>query len=263
MQQDGDQDDESNEIMSDIKDNPIEDFLKDLIPGQMAIELFSLLPEIMFWVKDVNSKVVFCNEAYSSAAGIPIEDIIGKTDSELFAPELASVFIEDDKQVVASGESIRNKLELVSQKLSGVQWRQTSKMPLLDSNGKVKGTVGMSRVLMSGKKLPAPYRTVESLVEYVESNIDKQITVNSLCEHFMVSQSTLERRFNDYLGCSPKKFITKSKMANACKYLSDTPMTIGEIAGSLGYDNQASFTRSFVSEIQMTPSKYRDGNRRS
>ncbi len=250
----------SNKKFDQMKNSQLENFLADLKPGQMAIELFSLLPEIMFWVKDAQSSIIFCNEAYSDSVGIPIEEIIGKTDAELFAPELAMVFLEDDKKVISSGNSVRNKLELVPQKLAGVQWRQTSKMPLLDSNGSVKGTVGMSRVLMSGKKLPAPYRTVKRLVEYVESNIDKQITVKSLCDHFIVSQSTLERRFKDYLGCSPKKFITKSKMAKACELLSDSPMTIGEIAGSLGYENQASFTRLFAAELHMTPSKYRDEN---
>jgi len=251
----------NNKKVSNTKNETLEDFLQDLKPGQMAIELFSLLPEIMFWVKDINSKIIFCNEAYSASAGIPIKDIIGKTDADLFAPELATVFLDDDRTVLNSGDSIRNKLELVPQKLAGVQWRQTSKMALLDSDNKVKGTVGMSRVLMHGKTLPAPYKTVESLLEYVESNIDKQITVLSLCEYFKVSQSTLERRFKDYLGCSPKKFIVKSKMTKACKLLSDSPMTIGEIASSLGYDNQTSFTRSFVAEIRMTPSKYRDENK--
>ena len=246
--------------LNQVKDNSLDEFLQDLKPGQMAIEMFSVLPEIMFWIKDQNSRLIFCNGAYAEATGKSIDDIIGKSDEELFAPELAQVFMDDDDQVVNSGDSIRNKLELVPQGRAGVQWRQTSKMALLDKNNKVKGTVGISRVLMNGKKLPAPYRTVEDLVEYVEANINKQITVKSLCEHFVVSQSTLERRFKEFLGCSPKKFVMKAKMTAACKLLLDSPMTIGEVAANLGYGNQASFTRSFVAEIHMTPSKYRSEN---
>jgi len=235
------------------------DFVKDIKPGQIALGLFAALPDVLFWVKDTESRFVFVNQAYGDLLGIAPASIVGKTDTDLFAAEIARVFLDDDAVITKNGKPIYNKMELVTRRAGGVEWRMTSKIPLFANDNKLMGTAGISRKLdqREGHPLPPPFRAIARLVEYVHENVSKPLTVEELAKNSGMSISTLERRFRSHLGTSPKKFILHSKTTAACELLLSTPMTVNEISQSLGYTEHASFTRTFTSVMHMSPTAYR------
>jgi PAS domain S-box-containing protein len=234
-------------------------FTSNLQPGQIALGLFDSLPDIMFWIKDTQRRYVFVNRAFSDVLGSKPEQMIGRSDSEYFAPELARVFSSDDDSVLQTGETIPNKMELMTRRAGGIEWRMTTKIPLRDLQGEIVGTAGISRRLnqREGHPLPAPYRAISRLVDYVHDNVDNPISVEELAEKTSMSVSTLERRFRSHLGTSPKRFIVHAKIAAACDRLLNTPMGISQIAESIGYHEHASFTRTFTKVMHMSPTAYR------
>ncbi len=235
------------------------DFVSELKPGQIALGLFEALPEVIFWIKDRSHRLIFVNQAYGELWGNPPEWFVGKTDAEITASELARVYIQDDESVAQTGKSMHNKMELVTRRAGGVEWRMTSKIPLYNKQTELIGTAGISRRLdqREGHPLPAPYRAMSKLVDYVHEHVSEPLPVDQLAKLAGMSVSTLERRFRSHLGTSPKRFILHSKIAAACDRLLSTPMTISEISESLGYNEHASFTRAFTLVMHMSPTAYR------
>lgn len=236
-----------------------EAFLGTLRPGQIALGLFQALPDVLFWIKDRDSRFVFVNRAFSDLMRRSPEDFIGKTDTDIFPAEIAQNFLGDDQRVFETGEPILNKMELVTRRAGGIEWRMTSKVPLFSLTGELVGTSGISRRLdqREGHPLPGPYRALSKLVNFVHDHVDQTLTVDDLARQAGMSISTLERRFRTNLGTSPKRFILHAKIAAACERLLSTPMSIGDVAESLGYHEHASFTRAFTSVMHMSPTSYR------
>lgn len=234
-------------------------FVKEMKPGQIALGLFEALPDVIFWIKDDAHRLLFVNQAYGELWGHPPKWFVGKTDADLSPSELASVYKQDDDSVVKSGNPLHNKMELVTRRAGGVEWRMTSKIPLYGHQDQLIGTSGVSRRLSQheGHPLPTPYRAMSKLVDYIHENVSSPLTVEQLSKFAGMSVSTLERRFRSHLGTSPKRFILRAKVAAACERLLSTPMTISEISESLGYNEHASFTRAFNSVMHMSPTAYR------
>lgn len=235
------------------------DYAKTLLPGQIAISLFEAIPEVLFWIKDLKSRFLYANHAFCDLVRVGPTEFSGKTDSDLFPHEIADVFLRDDRKIFESGEAIMNKMELITRRAGGIEWRMTSKIPLLDHTQATIGTAGISRRLdqREGHPLPTPYRALSKLVDHIHDNVDKTLNVDELARLAGMSISTLERRFRSHLGTSPKRFILHAKIAAACDRLLGTPLSVGEISESLGYQEHASFTRAFTSVMHMSPTAYR------
>lgn len=234
-------------------------FIDSLLPGQIAPSLFEALPDVLFWIKDGQDRFVYVNHAFSDLVRAQVEQCFGKTDADLFPTEIARVFVRDDQEVRRSGAALMNKMELVTRQGGGIEWRMTSKVPLRNHQDAIIGTAGISRRLdqSEGHPLPAPYRALSRLVEFVHDHVDQTLSVDKLASQAGMSISTLERRFRSHLGTSPKRFILHAKIAAACERLLNTPMSISEIGESLGYQEHASFTRAFTSVMHMSPTAYR------
>lgn len=240
-------------------DSGFESFVRTLRPGQIALGLFEALPDVLFWIKDRQSRFVFVNRAFSELVRRKPEDFLGKTDTDIFPDEIARAFLQNDQQIFETGNSLLNKMELVTRRAGGIEWRMTSKVPLFSLEGELVGTSGISRRLdqREGHPLPAPYRALSKLVNFVHDHVEQTLSVDELARQAGMSISTLERRFRNHLGTSPKRFILHAKIAASCDRLLNTPMSVGEIAESLGYHEHASFTRAFTSVMHMSPTAYR------
>ena len=236
-----------------------EEFGRNLSPGQISLELFETLPDVMFWVKDTESRYIYVNKAFADVLNSTPVQLLGRSDSDYYAPELVRVFHKDDQTVMATREPISNKTELVTRAVGGIEWHMTTKIPVIDRNDEVIGTAGISRRLAQhdGHPLPAPYRALSQMVDYVHQHVDDNVSVEELAEKSGMSVSTLERRFRSTLGTTPKRFIVHAKIAAACERLVTTAMSVNEIAESVGYHEHASFTRTFTKIMHMSPTAYR------
>jgi signal transduction histidine kinase len=72
-------------------------------------------------------------------------DLIGKTDFDVFSDEHASAALRDEEQIIRTGEPIVRKVELETYGGRADTWVSTTKMPLRDSSGRIIGTFGISR----------------------------------------------------------------------------------------------------------------------
>ncbi|MDB4518193.1 AraC family transcriptional regulator [Akkermansiaceae bacterium] len=236
-----------------------EGFIGRLRSGQIALGLFEALPEVMFWLKDETGIIIFANRACSDVLRSKPENLVGKTDHDLYPRAMADVYQSDDKKVFRTGKAMHNKLELLTRPGGAIEWRMASKIPLFDLNDTVIGTAGISRRLEHGEgpPLPTPHRAISELIDHVNEHLEEPITVQDLAQRASMSVSSLERRFRQYLGTTPKRYLVHARIAAACDLLLNTTLSIGQIASSLTYQEHASFTRAFASVMHMSPKDYR------
>jgi len=113
--------------------------------------LMDHLPDLI-WVKDTDCHFITVNSALMNLLGVEkLEDIAGKTDRDFSPRELAELYIEDDLQVIRSGEPLLAREEKNVDTDGNEMWLLTSKVPL-KNNGDVIGMVGIGRNITKRKK---------------------------------------------------------------------------------------------------------------
>lgn len=84
-----------------------------------------------------------------------------------------------------------------------------------------------------------------------------KITLPEICDKLMVSERELRYIYNDFLGCSPKKYILSAKICKARTLLRITRLSVVEISSLIGYDNPSQMSAYFKQKYGITPTKYR------
>ena len=242
--------------MTEFKHNEHFEFINQISVKQI-IEMFDLLPDVLFWVKNTHSHIIYVNKAFLSHQGLTsMRPLLGKTDT-VFAPHyLARQYIADDKKVMA-GEVITERLELNILRTGGYGWFSTSKRPLKDNEGNIIGTYGTTQHLQKTSHLLATIDAISVPVEYVREHFAQEITVQYLAEISFLSVSALERRFKKHLGKTPKQFINQVRLEHARKRIMETSRPIYEIAEESGFTDNSYFCKQFKTLFAIQPSKLR------
>ncbi|MBA4382977.1 MAG: hypothetical protein C0406_10465, partial [Sideroxydans sp.] len=111
--------------------------------NDMMSAVLETVPVRIFW-KDTESRYLGCNQVFAKDAGLgsPAE-LIGKDDSQMGWKDQATMYREDDRQVMVGKKSKLNFEEPQTTPDGHQIWLRTSKVPLQDGAGKVVGILGM------------------------------------------------------------------------------------------------------------------------
>ena len=105
--------------------------------------LFDLVPA-MVWFKDPEGRILQINKRAAAVTGLPISEAVGRNVSELY-PEVAKDYPAEDREIIASGQPILNKIER-ARGLDGQElWLQSDKVLCRDETGKVTGLLVMKQ----------------------------------------------------------------------------------------------------------------------
>jgi PAS domain S-box-containing protein len=94
------------------------------------------------WVKDLDGRYVFANDAAVKAFRKPRTELLGKTDEEVFPREVAAQFRENDRRALESGTGIQFVEELEHE--DGVHYSVVSKFPIPGKDGRAQLIGGMA-----------------------------------------------------------------------------------------------------------------------
>jgi len=99
------------------------------------------------YFKDLQSRFLLVSAGWIAAyaPGRTAEELIGKTDSDVFSGEHALAAFQDEQQVIRTGEPLVGKVELETYGGRADTWVSTTKMPLRGEDGQIIGTFGISR----------------------------------------------------------------------------------------------------------------------
>jgi len=99
--------------------------------------------------------------------------------------------------------------------------------------------------------------TINCSINFMQKNIDKMLTLDSLAESVHLSASHFSFLFRKKTGFSPIEHFNHLKVQKACQYLLFTDLRIKEIADKLGIEDQYYFSRMFSKIMGMSPVAYR------
>ncbi|HUP30915.1 MAG TPA: helix-turn-helix domain-containing protein, partial [Usitatibacter sp.] len=99
------------------------------------------------------------------------------------------------------------------------------------------------------------------VVAYVDENLDGQIGVEEMSSVACLSTHHFSRMFRRSMGMTPHDFVTQRRIARARELLATTQLPLQDIAGRVGYQTQAHFTRAFGEATGTTPMRYRRDQR--
>jgi len=142
--------------------------------------------------------------------------------------------------------------------------------------GEVLGREGkrMARAVFSAAELEAKIAIAESFLERCLSPLPLEIErVRDLVERMATDRSllrveqaasaldvdlrTLQRRFRQYVGVSPKSVILRYRLHEAAERLkAPKPPSLAVLAAELGYADQAHFAREFKTVVGRTPRRF-------
>lgn len=100
-------------------------------------------------------------------------------------------------------------------------------------------------------------RHVRKAKLYIDNNFNKEITVADVADNIHINERYLYNLFIKYEKISPKEYIDRQRYDLACELLANTHLTIGEIAGSSGFQDLSTFSRFFARKAGVSPGRYR------
>lgn len=224
----------------------------------VAEQLFAEVPDIVFCMKDLNGYYISVNPAFALRLGVAsVDQIIGKTASEIFPPHLAAVYEEQDKNVLEKGEEIKNRLELNFNPHGREGWYLATKIPLFDVDKNIIGLASISRDLLTPSDTDLRFAGVAQVVDTIQRGYSEEISTSDLAKQADLNLTQLDRRMRKVFKVSTSQFIRKIRIENAARMLAITDKPIIEIALDCGYGDQSAFTRQFRATVGMAPGAYR------
>ncbi|OYY50476.1 MAG: hypothetical protein B7Y48_02055 [Methylophilales bacterium 28-44-11] len=195
----------------------------------------------MVWLKDKDCRFLTVNQAFLQACGATsLEEVIGKSDVDVWTPDLADMYKKQDKSVMMSRapKTVDEIIEVQGNRL----WFETYKSPVIVGD-KVLGTVGFSRDISSRRRMSNYEQFRSRMLELVVREENLQVILKSIV-------SGLEQ-INPAMFCLIALLDDKGKQLRVASAVSLPAgfvavvegMKIGMGAGSVG---TAAFTKQRV-----------------
>lgn len=208
------------------------------------------------YFKDIESKFVRINRSLANRFGLknPTE-AIGKSDFDFFTREHAQQAYQDERTVIDTGKPIQAKQEKETWPGGLDTWVSTTKVPLRDRSGRIKGTCGISRDITEYHRADQALRDSEakwrSLVESAP-DIISTLDLNYQMTFINRIPAGVDITVDDVVGESIFAFLTPEHhegFRQACQQVIETGEVAGyEVQGKLSQNWYASWIAPITRE---------------
>ena len=164
-------------------------------------------------LKDAKGRRVFANRAYLKLRGTTLEDLVGKRDEDLFPPEIARGYREDDRKVMETGEPLHN-IEQTRDAEGRLIWIERVKSPIIDING---NTIGLQLLFWDVTDRVEAERTLDRerhLLRTLLDNIPDSIYFKDTDSRFLRLSRAMAKKFgmdsvDDVIGRTDADIFTE------------------------------------------------------
>lgn len=118
--------------------------------------------------------------------------------------------------------------------------------------------VGKLLPLLTLTKLPAGQAAaMQELLLYINHHYTEPLSRQEIARAVGYNESYISHIFADQLNTTLTDYITSLRVNDAKQLLTETDMTVSQMAAHLGFGCIRSFNRAFIKETGMTPTAYR------
>jgi len=97
----------------------------------------------------------------------------------------------------------------------------------------------------------------EALLDWITDNLDKDLDSASLANRACMSERTFRRKFASELGLTARRYIAHARITKAQSLLETTGSPLTAVARRCGFKSADNMRYAFVTELDVTPSEYR------
>jgi diguanylate cyclase (GGDEF)-like protein/PAS domain S-box-containing protein len=131
--------------------------------------LMDTVPDCVYF-KDAESRFLRINAAMGRRLRLSnAAEAVGKNDTDFYDPEHAQKALADEKDVLQTGRALIDEEELEASAGGHEVWVMSSKLPIIDIDGSIVGTFGISRDITASKQAEQALESANSkLTEWVD-----------------------------------------------------------------------------------------------
>lgn len=107
---------------------------------------------------------------------------------------------------------------------------------------------------------PGKAEFIRRLDRYIEEHMGTTITVENLCEDLHLGRTKLYNLAENYLGCGIAEYIRHQRIKYAEKLLTETEMSVGDVAYAAGFSDYTHFFRTFKKISGVSAREFRKNN---
>ncbi len=100
-------------------------------------------------------------------------------------------------------------------------------------------------------------RLVNDIIEYMEQNLSEKLSNKTIGEIFKYHPNYINQLFSKYTGKSLHLYLQDLRMSKALQLISDTNLSVSEIALNCGFEDFPHFSKAFKKKTGFSPSKFR------
>lgn len=168
------------------------------------LEILDNMP-FMAWYKDHKGVFIAVNQPFADSCGKTKEEIIGKTDFDIWSYELALSYVKDDMEVMKTKKK-KSVEEPIDDHTGGI-WFETFKSPVFDANDNVIGTIGMSKDISKRKKVQIELENQKIFIKSMIDAIPDFIFYKDLNSVYLGCNKAFA---HEYLGLNEEDVIGKT-----------------------------------------------------
>ena len=134
------------------------------VEARNRMQIFLDTMPMMAWIKDTDGRYEMVNEAYLRSCGLAIDEVIGKTDPDLWPQDVAEKYCGEDQEVLRT-----RRKKLFEDRVATSQadlFFQTFKSPIINERGTVIGTAGVAQDITERKRAEDVLRRFQLLVTH-------------------------------------------------------------------------------------------------
>ena len=112
-----------------------------------------------------------------------------------------------------------------------------------------------TKIESSNKRLRDFY--IKEAMGFIDQNYQRDVSVEEIAAASGLNRSYFGKLFKETMGFSPQQYLIQYRMTKAAELLKGSRIPVGEVARSVGYENQLHFPRAFKNSYGIPPSQYR------
>ncbi|MBP1994568.1 AraC family transcriptional regulator [Paenibacillus eucommiae] len=209
-------------------------------------DLFFIFPEELFsYAPDLNDPWKYRWIGFRGSRATPLLGTLG------VSPQRPVLSVGKNRRIEALFHQINNTLQ---QSLASSDLKSEALMKLLVSElmQEVDTTQCEEAVIE-----PENVTLVKQAIQWLKLQYSHPISIDRMAQNFGYNRTYMSTLFKKYTGISPVNFLMKIRMEQA-QLLLQKPLTIKQIAASVGYDDPLYFSRQFKKICGLSPTEYRE-----
>jgi len=98
-------------------------------------------------------------------------------------------------------------------------------------------------------------KTIEGVLNYINSNLENDLSIDTIASEFFISKYYLMRKFKSQIGSSIHNYVVQKRLILAKSLISEG-LSMSAVCSRCGFNDYSSFVRAFKKVYGVSPSNY-------